>query len=308
MMHSTLTLFLLGLAAAAVAAAVVALAVWIVLAVRQAMFRKRIKERYGVAVPSKFHVSKTGRRQGAFRLAYPRWAAAKKDGTRDRRSNDMGVIRPDSVIVFDEWELKTDNPFTAYDMVLKLRGAHVDIAPCAEEIEKRRVLESRLADRRAALDIDGLIARFKDRPTDFEPFCAELFRMLGWQAQTTPPVRDGGFDLRLRRSDGTTYIAECKCYDRRHHVGRPVVQKLQGANAAENAQGMMLITTSSFSADAVSYAKQAGVTLVDGAALVGLCRRAYGETARPVMFPPESSCRLTREDIMRHLPRDMRNQ
>ena len=93
----------------------------------------------------------------------------------------------------------------------------------AEEIEKRRVLESRLADRRAALDIDGLIARFKDRPTDFEPFCAELFRTLGWQAQTTPPVRDGGFDLRLRRSDGTTYIAECKCYDRRHHVGRPWV-------------------------------------------------------------------------------------
>lgn len=159
---------------------------------------------------------------------------------------------------------------------------------------------------RQATSIDGIIAQFKDSPSDFEPFCADMFHKIGWWAETTPPVRDGGFDLRLRRPDGVTYIAECKCYDRRHHVGRPIIQKLQGANKVERAQGMMLITTSSFSQDAISYSQQVGVELVDGAELVRWCQRAWGNSAANATIP-ETSIWLTNNEIMAFIPADMRN-
>lgn len=158
---------------------------------------------------------------------------------------------------------------------------------------------------RSATSVANIVAQFRSQPTDFEPFCADVFRNLGWSAEVTPPVRDGGFDLKLYDSQGVSFIAECKCYEPTHRVGRPIIQKLQGANTTVGAQGMMVITTSGFSRDAVTYANQAGVQLIDGDMLVRLCAQAFGESdAQPV---PASAFVLTRNDIMQHIPADMWN-
>ena len=99
-------------------------------------------------------------------------------------------------------------------------------------------------------------------------------------------MRDGGIDLRMSR-EGRTYIVECKCYDRSHRAGRPVAQKLQGANAVERAGRMVVVTTSAFSQDAIDYAGQVGAELIDGvsspcAAGPGAtpCRRASSRVGR----------------------------
>lgn len=215
---------------------------------------------------------------GSFSMGYPQWRSAKKDGTRDRRTNDLHVIKNRTLILIDGWKLCGKNPFEAYGLVRDLRRNGQVVVPCQEERLKRSEAASQILRRRDSGSIDDIISAFEDRPTDFEGFCADMFRTLGWTAETTPPTNDGGYDISMRGETGATAIVECKCYARNHHVGRPVVQKLHGANATVGAQEMMVVTTSSFTQGAVEYAAQTGVRLIDGPQLLSLCRRASPPT------------------------------
>lgn len=58
---------------------------------------------------------------GSFSMGYPQWRSAKKDGTRDRRTNDLHVIKNRTLILIDGWKLRGKNPFEAYDLVRDLR-------------------------------------------------------------------------------------------------------------------------------------------------------------------------------------------
>lgn len=68
---------------------------------------------------------------------------------------------------------------------------------------------------------------------------------------------------------------------------------------------MMIVTTSSFSHEAMVFAQQVGVQLIDGESLVELCRRAWG-SSMPAPADANISCMLTRGDIMARIPEDMR--
>ena len=184
---------------------------------------------YNVTVPRSVrvrHSSDHGR--GVLYMDYPMWEAAKKDGTRDLWTNNARIIKNRSTVLIDWWKFSGKDPFVFYDFVLDMRRPGAPIGYCREEQVKGVAVMRSVQARQQATSIDGIISQFKDSPTDFEPFCADMFRHLGWSARVTPPSHDGGFDLRLRNPSGVTYIAECQCYNRRHHVGRPVVQKLQG--------------------------------------------------------------------------------
>ena len=270
--------------------------------------RSRAQHELGVRVPWGIRVrrSRTPRQIGEFVLGYPRWDAAKKDGTRDRRTNDVSVLYDPSVLEVGTWRFRGRDPFLLYDFVNACRDAGVAVAYCREEELKRRRAASGLAQRRSATSVSGILRTFENNPTGFERFCADLFRRLGWNAEVTPPVRDGGLDIRLQRGEYTA-IVECKLFARTHHIGRPIVQKLVGANEIEKAQGMIVVTTSSFSPDAVSYARRVGVELVDGDRLVRLCQKAWGSFL-PAAHVALDAHVLTRDDIMARIPPDLRNQ
>lgn len=172
--------------------------------------------------------------------------------------------------------------------------------------KKRAGLTRRAAARESATSVSGIVSRFAGTPTAFEGFCADLYRALGWKAETTQAVNDGGLDIRMTSPEGVSYIAECKCFDPSHHVGRPVIQKLHGASAIEQAQGMMVITTSTFTKGAMDYAADVGVDLVDGPRLMKLCNQAWGGGKKVTV--PESEWRLTKQDILQHIPTDMWNR
>ena len=244
---------------------------------------------------------------GSFSMGYPQWRSAKKDGTRDRRTNDLHVIKNRTLILIDGWKLRGKNPFEAYDLVRDLRRNGQVVVPCQEERLKRSEAASQILRRRDSGSIDDIISAFEDRPTDFEGFCADMFRTLGWTAETTPPTNDGGYDISMRGETGATAIVECKCYARNHHVGRPVVQKLHGANATVGAQEMMVVTTSSFTQGAVEYAAQTGVRLIDGPQLLSLCRRAWPSESSPLSFPTTATW-LTDGDIMARIPTDLQRR
>lgn len=113
---------------------------------------------------------------------------------------------------------------------------------------------------------------FSSAPTEFESFCAQLLRDMGMRVKLTQMTRDGGYDLIAY--DGSEVIAvECKCYFPDRKVTRPMLQKLIGANTVLGADGLMFLTTGSFTKDAVLYGSETGIRLVDGDELSQLVRR-----------------------------------
>ena len=282
------------------------LAVWLVILIRQWILRVKVGRRYGVTVPENIHISRSGdiARPGSLSLAWPEWRTAKKDGTRDRRTNDRRIIRNKSWLLIDGWEMWSKDPESLYGLAVDLRAAHADIMPCAEEERKMRIMQQRLELQQAADGADDIINRFQDEPTRFEEYCAGLFRAYGYTATVTPPARDGGYDIFLERG-GMTWIVECKLYGRGHRVGRPVLQKLYGANSGIGADGMIVVTTSGYSADALAYASDTGIETIDGDRLVDMCRAAWG-TRRPQAILPAAMATLTRSELRSGYPADMR--
>lgn len=275
-------------------------------ALRSASRRRRAGADLGVRLPRGVRARpvKGTRRGGSFVLGYPRWRMARKDGTRNRRYRNNEVVEGISVLELGRWRLTSRSVFRFYDFVVALREHGHSIALSSEEATKMHRLGERAQWEWVQATSGGLHRRFADDPTQFEQFCAELYRRLGYEVEVTPPVADGGFDLSMVRR-GERTLVECKCFGLSHPVGRPVLQKLYGANAVERADHLVLVTTAIFTREAVAYARQVGIELVDGTALTALCNRVYGSHP-PTPTPTTKDAQLTREDHLANIPADIR--
>lgn len=267
--------------------------------------RRKASKHFGLQLASSIIAKPLSsiQRIGTFTLSYPVWAVAKKDGTRDLRTNNHRIIRDFSILLVDKWSLRCKDPFQLYRTVLSLRKLGYSIELCSEEAIKRDEVLKKLEDRAASNDLTELVQRFSSNPVEFEHFCADVFIQLGWDAEVTPPRNDGGYDIVLSSTDGIEAIVECKCYSSGHSIGRPAIQKLKGANVSLDCDKLYFVTTSSYSKEAVAYAKEAGVTLIDGPELIQLCKRAFGSHSK--RNPATIDYVLTSEDIRSHYPKDM---
>jgi restriction system protein len=212
---------------------------------------------------------------GSVDLAFPYWQFPKSDGTADLRRSSNKVMKPKSVLEVAGFSVKSKNPLTPYDLTLLMRDEGQSIGYCPLGSYKRQLVMKRVKARQCATSVQLIVASFSSHPTDFELFSADLYKRFNYLVFVTPPVNDGGFDLRLEK-DGRTYIAECKSYNPSNRVGRPLLQKLAGANTAQQAQGLIFITTSSYTAQAVAYVNECGIQLIDGNALVQMCTQTWG--------------------------------
>lgn len=111
--------------------------------------------------------------------------------------------------------------------------------------------------------------------SEFEKLCSRLLERLGFgRVENVQDVADEGRDLLIHSTQGLI-IVECK-----HHphssVGRPVVQKLHSAVISSNGNKGMLITTGTFSKEAVEHAKKLHPTieLIDRNGLIDMATRA----------------------------------
>ena len=110
-------------------------------------------------------------------------------------------------------------------------------------------------------------------PQDFEELTASLYRAMGFAAQRTRQSRDGGIDVIAVRDLplGRDKLA-IQCKHQSKPVGRPELQKLLGVVSSDPSfSAGVLITTSTFSADAIRFAEQnARLRLIDQNALLRL--------------------------------------
>ena len=112
---------------------------------------------------------------------------------------------------------------------------------------------------------------------EFQKFVANLFKQLEFvNVQLGPPTADGGIDISMEEKSAVghiRFIVECK-----HHpektIGRPVVQKLHSAVMHTPVLDKGIIVTSGhFSSQAIKYAEEVGIELIDIEKLKELARK-----------------------------------
>jgi len=114
---------------------------------------------------------------------------------------------------------------------------------------------------------------------EFELLVGEAFRLQGFQVTELGGAKaDGGVDLVLRR--GTeTHLVQCKQW-KALKVGVDVVRQLYGVMAARGAAGGFVVTSGTFTPDAVAFADGRNLKLVDGPKLFGLIQQARASLSR----------------------------
>ena len=109
---------------------------------------------------------------------------------------------------------------------------------------------------------------------DFELLVGELFRRRGYSVVETPTGADGGVDVVARRG-GDKVLVQCKHW-RSRDVGVAVVRELYGVVTAQKASGGAIATGGRFTAEAVRFARQVNIELIDGAVLRAEARSGRG--------------------------------
>jgi len=110
-------------------------------------------------------------------------------------------------------------------------------------------------------------------PYEFEDAIAMLFKSQGYRnVKKTPSSRDYGADI-IMEDKKTKYVVEVKKYAKNNLVGRPLLQKLQGASDYYRATGMKFVTLGYYSNEAVNYAKKSNIHLIDGDELVSMFKK-----------------------------------
>jgi len=96
-------------------------------------------------------------------------------------------------------------------------------------------------------------------PRKFEEVVAEIFYQNGFNVELTQQTRDGGKDIIAISSHmeiPAKYVIECKRYAPTRKVSLDIVQRLYGVRYALNASVGLVVTTSSFTRDAMQFAGQ----------------------------------------------------
>lgn len=131
---------------------------------------------------------------------------------------------------------------------------------------------------------------------EFELLVGEAFRRKGYGvSETGGRGADGGVDLILRRGSEVALV-QCKHW-KTWRVGLPIVREFLGAMTAHQASKGWVITSGRFTAEAVAFAGQHGIELVDGDAMPSF---VGSSTVRPESPVPPTTPQA--ETTARELP------
>lgn len=273
---------------------------------------------------------------GSYALAVPVWLYAAKDGRADKRKKHNQLVWGVCTLLLGRYCLSCKNPLVMVQMVSELRHRGHEIELCSLELSRYQELLRQERLRQDRTTVEALHRQFVSSPTQFEAFVAGIWQKMGYVAELTPATSDGGYDIMLRtpgrvtgsnspgsstdnladgRRPGTPEahhhrpraIIECKCYEPASSVGRPLLQKLAGANETAQADSMLFVTTASFSAGAREYARATGIQLVDGTALLELWKQVDAQAQRPRGWKvDQAQAWLSLDDVRRQFPPDCR--
>lgn len=98
---------------------------------------------------------------------------------------------------------------------------------------------------------------------EFEMVVSEFFRKQGYSVlESGGGGPDGGVDLRLKK-DNKKIIVQCKHW-KTSKVGVQVVREQLGIKTAEAADGVIIVTSGLYTNDAIKFANEQDIILIDG--------------------------------------------
>ena len=98
---------------------------------------------------------------------------------------------------------------------------------------------------------------------EFEELVGEIYRRKGYKVtETGKGGADGGVDLVLKRNGEVIYV-QCKQW-RMDRVGVQTVRELFGVIAAEGASGGIVISSGTFTNEAIEFVKGKQIEIIDG--------------------------------------------
>jgi hypothetical protein len=127
-----------------------------------------------------------------------------------------------------------------FTFLLALRNALTSSKTTQKQRSKQRYLDAIIA----TSDVRDL------SPQQFERYVGMLFEAFGCNVLHTGRSNDGGIDLIVNKN-GKRGVVQCKQYAPDHKVGSPTVRDLRGAMVRESADLGFLVTTSTFTKNAV---------------------------------------------------------
>lgn len=108
-------------------------------------------------------------------------------------------------------------------------------------------------------------------PYHFEEYVRDLLLISGFQsAQCTSRSNDGGKDIIATDKEGKRVFVECKRHDANNRIGRPLIQKFHSALIDGKADYGLFVTTSYFNKNAVKYASDKNIKLIDARILADM--------------------------------------
>ena len=304
-MHSAEIYFVVILISVLLIITIVNLARYIYKRIQQHRAQKAFCEMFSLDPADKRYFVNWNRigQENSYYLGFPQWEVANKDGSCNKRVKRNRIIWNESVLYVDAFVVTAYNPDDLLWVVHKLRGQGIMIPRCEEEEEKYEKVLSEKYFYNSSKGLNDIIEYFESVPTQFENLCASAYRQLGYNTFVTKATNDGGYDIRMEK-DGLVCLVECKCYAQSHKIGRPAIQKLVGANATENADGLIFITTSDYSPNAVAYAEECDVQLVNGVMLMDLLHEAGMFMPQEITIYPDEWYLYT-EDLRWYMPEDI---
>lgn len=180
-------------------------------------------------------------------------------------------LRPVTDTIYDDVQVSTDHSAT-------------------ESPDDR--LESAVAELRSSVAAELLQILSSVSPTYFETIVLDLLHRMGYGANRSDLQRvggsgDGGIDgiISLDRLGLEKVYVQAKRWQT--NVGSPELQSFYGALAGQHARKGVFITTSSFTSQAIAFAKSVeGIVLIDGPRLADLMiDHETGVTLRPIKVP-----------------------
>ncbi len=130
-------------------------------------------------------------------------------------------------------------------------------------LERERPMVAHLIEERveAAMQAQPAFRDFSDdmTPGEFERFCAEELRRVGWNARVTLQSRDQGVDV-VAEKDGVRVVFQCKLYAR--PVGNKAVQEAAAAKAHEQASYGAVVTNNRYTQAAEQLASTNEILLL----------------------------------------------
>lgn len=104
-------------------------------------------------------------------------------------------------------------------------------------------------------------------PKEFEFIVAELYENMGYSVRLTQDSYDGGIDVHASKNEVSTkekLVIQCKRYTQNNTVGVGDIRSLLGVVTDTKATKGLLITTSSFSSEAIKFEKNnPSIELID---------------------------------------------